>query len=149
MQERNVHVFEHRGRSTFREITRRPSRWLRVTRAGARLRLRNTGSSTCVYALEAPSRRASKDREVGERGTRGYAHDAETTRCIVARRVCIMPTRTRTRASFPVFGSHVAAALSTVTRYDTCQTNSEIFATPCTHRYLRPVRAPWRCRERE
>lgn len=49
-----------------------------------------------------------------------------------------MPTRTRARASFPVFGSHVAATLSTVTRCDTCQTNSEIFATPCTRRYLRP-----------
>jgi len=51
---------------------------------------------------------------------------------------CIMPdTDARARALFPVFGSHVAAALSTVTRCDTCWTNSEIFATPCTRKYPR------------
>jgi len=73
----------------------------------------------------------------GGGGTRGYAHDAETTRRIVAQVECVLCAR----APFPVFGSHVVAAPSTVKRRDTCRTNSEIFATPCTRRYLRAAPA--------
>lgn len=96
----------------------------------------SSGSSTCVYALEAPSRRAT--RETGERETQEGMHTTRKQRGALSHDECVLcPTRTRARAPFPVFGSHVAAALSTVTRCDTCRTNSEIFATPCTRRYPR------------
>lgn len=107
---------------------------LRVTRAGA---WRDPGVRF-FYVRTRGSLEEGHERQERKGETRGYAHDAETTRRIVARRVCIMPdTDARSRASFPVFGSHVAAALSAVTRCDTCRTNSEIFATPCTRRYPR------------
>lgn len=76
------------GRSTFREVTLRGG----FMRAGAwrAARSRSTIPLRACTHSRFPQERPQKTRErKGE--TRGYAHDAETTRRIVARRVCIMP----------------------------------------------------------
>lgn len=121
---------------------------LRVTRAGTWRALDLRLLYTYVYALEAPSRGTvsrNRNRE-GEGETRGYMHTTRKQRGALSHKwsVYYADTDARARAPFPVFGSHVVAALSTVKRRDTCRTNSEIFATPCTRRYLR---AAVRCRE--
>lgn len=114
---------------------------LRVTRAGA-WRAAESGSTDLLYvrvrtrgSLEETHKRQERERK---RGRQEGMHTTRKQRGALSHDECVLcPTRTRARASFPVFGSHVAAALSTVTRCDTCRTNSEIFATTCTRRYPR------------